>query len=435
MASSSMTARSAAEAPCRPRLNGCSRAGRKRSSSRPSVSCATRATIRWPWWTGSNEPPSRPMDGMGSGAVSSRVQRGMRAASRRLRPLRACLPHPGRRRMEAPNVATGLLHVFLVAEGPVGLHQMDEGVRGDGAPRIGRDQVLEVQNGGVVSLEPHVEQGRLVLLVGEALLQVVDSRLGSLGRLGAGIAVDQLLIGGERGLAVRRVQLRTAPQVGVRVAYPEQRLGRERIVGRVVRRLPELARGVEVVAHREMGLAEPEVRLRNPLVTGRELEQRALEMLDGLAPFAAPHLVDRLIPELVDVLSGRGLRNPRDRRGGGLGCGGRASARREPGEQQVAMSSNHRSPVRAVSASGSCVPSASSWLAATTPVESLRSPDTTVWNASAAARVSPFANRVLPYRSIDRLPVGVVESIRADSAIQSAASWLRPAVSARSPSA
>src|SRR5689334_6257108 len=236
MASSSITARSAAEAPCRPSLNGCSRAGRKRTSSRPSVSCATRATIRWPWWTGSNEPPSRPTDGMGT-----------RGCSRRLRPLRARLPNPGRRRMEPPDVAAGLLHVFLVAERSIGLHQMNESVGGDGAARIRRDQVLEIQDGGVVGLEPHVEQRGLVLLVGKPLLQVVDAYLRTLGRVGAGIAVDQLLIGGERGLAVGWIQLGTAPQVSVRVAHPEQCLGCERIVGRVVRCLPELARGVEVV--------------------------------------------------------------------------------------------------------------------------------------------------------------------------------------------
>ena len=36
-ASGSIAARSAAEARCRPRLNGCSRAGMKRSASRPSA--------------------------------------------------------------------------------------------------------------------------------------------------------------------------------------------------------------------------------------------------------------------------------------------------------------------------------------------------------------------------------------------------------------
>ena len=106
--------------------------------------------------------------------------------------------------VETPDVAAGLLHVLLVPQLPVGLHQLHQRVGRDRGPRVGGDHVLEVEDGGVVGLELEVIERRAVLLVREALLQLGDPRLGPGGRAGAGVAVEQLLVGGERGLAVGR---------------------------------------------------------------------------------------------------------------------------------------------------------------------------------------------------------------------------------------
>ena len=107
---------------------------------------------------------------------------------------------------------------------------MNQRVRRDRAPRVGGDQILEVQDRGIVCLEPHVVQRRLVLLVGESLLQVVDPLLGPLRRGRARIPVEQLLVRRERGLAVGRIQLGAPPEIGVRRrrpgAAPPARAGR-----------------------------------------------------------------------------------------------------------------------------------------------------------------------------------------------------------------
>src|SRR3954452_10183458 len=153
-----MAARCSADAPWRPLLNGCCRAGTNRSVSRPSASWATCPTIRCPWWTGSNEPPSRPiMDLAGAGRIGQ-------AHSVVL----------GRVGVEAPDVAAGLLHVLLVPQLLVRLDQLHQRVGRDGGAGVGGDHILEVEDGGVVRLELEIVERRAVLLVREALLQVGD---------------------------------------------------------------------------------------------------------------------------------------------------------------------------------------------------------------------------------------------------------------------
>ena len=292
---------------------------------------------------------------------------------------RARLHRARRLGVEPPDVSAGLLHVLLVAERPVGLDEMDQRVRSHRAPRVRRDQVLQVQDRRVEGLETHVVQRRLVFLRGEALLQVIDPLLRALGRRGTRIAVEQLLVGGERRLAVGRVQLGPPPEVGVDVAHPKQRLGSQRIVRRVVGHLPELARGLEVAAHGELRLALEHVRLGRARVARRELEQDPVEMLESVAPLAMADGRLRLGPERVD-LAARGRLGDTRVTGVGVarGSGVDPPQAAAPSTSSHAASPDHRTPVRAESPVSGDSPSADSRAAAASPIESAVPAEATV---------------------------------------------------------
>src|SRR5882724_1595058 len=66
--------------------------------------------------------------------------------SRRPRAVGARLCQPRGARVEAPDVPAGLLHVLLVPEPAIGLHQTNQRVGCHRAPRVGGDQVLEIQD-------------------------------------------------------------------------------------------------------------------------------------------------------------------------------------------------------------------------------------------------------------------------------------------------
>src|SRR5437763_338084 len=78
----------------------------------------------------------------------------------------------------------------------------------------------------------------------------------ALGGAALRIAAGELLVDGEGRLAVRRIELGPAPQPQVGVAGAEQR--QRRVVGgrELIRRLPELVDGEDVVARLEIALGE-----------------------------------------------------------------------------------------------------------------------------------------------------------------------------------
>src|SRR3989475_13069609 len=96
-----------------------------------------------------------------------------------------------------------------------------------GPARLGvvRDHVLEVDDGRVVGPAPEVEHPVLVGLLGEPVTQLLHVQLGSCRGRRAGIPSLQLLVDGERRLAVGRIELRSPPQAQVGVAGPEQGVG------------------------------------------------------------------------------------------------------------------------------------------------------------------------------------------------------------------
>src|SRR6266542_2654840 len=147
MASATISARCSGVAPCAPCLNGCSRAGTNLSESRPSASSTALAAIRWPWWIGSKDPPSRPIIRASGG--SRRGRTGLR--------------HPRSLGVEPAQVAAGFLHVLLVSQLLVGPDEPYQRLRRHRGARVIGDQVLEVEDRGVVGFEPQVIQGRLVL--------------------------------------------------------------------------------------------------------------------------------------------------------------------------------------------------------------------------------------------------------------------------------
>src|SRR5205823_6656174 len=101
-----------------------------RRHSSPSVSAATWATMRWPLWTGSKDPPRSPTIHSG-GPCRAR---------------RADLTHAPGLGMKSPDIAAGLLHILAVAQLVVGLDQLDQRLRRYLRPGIGGDQVLQVKN-------------------------------------------------------------------------------------------------------------------------------------------------------------------------------------------------------------------------------------------------------------------------------------------------
>src|SRR2546430_6815529 len=81
-----------------------------------------------------------------------------RCPSRRLRAVGTRLSQARSARMEPPDVPAGLLHVLLVAERAIRMHQVDQRIGCHRAPRVGGDQVLEIEDRRVVRLEPDVVQ-------------------------------------------------------------------------------------------------------------------------------------------------------------------------------------------------------------------------------------------------------------------------------------
>src|SRR6187399_2825400 len=133
MASSTIRARWAAGAECRPCLKGCSRAGTNHSSSSPSVSTAAWATSRWPWWIGSKEPPRSPIIPSGGFLVR-----------------RAYLREALRVRVEPSNITAGLLDVLVITQLVVRLHQVHERPWRRAGAWVGGDHIPVVQDGRVV---------------------------------------------------------------------------------------------------------------------------------------------------------------------------------------------------------------------------------------------------------------------------------------------
>ena len=119
----------------------------------------------------------------------------------------------------------------------------------------------------------------MIRLVREALVQLRDPKLRPLGRVASRVPVEQLLVGGQRGLPVGRIELRAAPEVGIYVAHPQQRLGGDRMVRRVVRRLPKLPRRFELPAPGKIRLTQPVVRLGDARISRGKLQQHPLEQL------------------------------------------------------------------------------------------------------------------------------------------------------------
>src|SRR5439155_26568482 len=82
-------------------------------------------------------------------------------AHRVLRRARLCgagFVQPLRFRVVLPQVGAGLAQLFLVIDAPVGLHQLDQGPGRHTGLAVLRGDSPEVDDRGVVRLEPEIEQ-------------------------------------------------------------------------------------------------------------------------------------------------------------------------------------------------------------------------------------------------------------------------------------
>src|SRR5439155_20013364 len=157
---------------------------------------------------------------------------GCRGSGRRgvgIGPRGAAAREAGRLGIEAPQVLAGLLELLLVADGPVAIHQPQQRVRRPLRGGIIRNNGLGINDRGVPRFATQIEDAGLVRLLRKLILQATHVRTRPRSRLTVGKAGGQLLINGQRGLAVRGVELRAVPEPEVRVSCAQQ--GQRRVFG------------------------------------------------------------------------------------------------------------------------------------------------------------------------------------------------------------
>src|SRR2546422_1721048 len=205
-ASASISARCSGDAAWAACLNGCSRAGRNRTVT-PRTSASVSATTRWPTCTGSNEPPNSASTLGRAGGAGGVACVGGAAGS-----------EPVGLGIILPQVGAGFLELLDVADGAVAVHQSQQRVGDEPGARIVGDDVLEVDDRGVVRATPEIEHAVLVVLLRKPLVELADVQL----RAGRGarsrVAPLELLIRRQRRLPGLGVELGPAPQAQVGVA-------------------------------------------------------------------------------------------------------------------------------------------------------------------------------------------------------------------------